>query len=96
MKRKANKRANGKGERLLCLTFPPDLIQFLDGLAWEILRKSGSQRKLDRMDLLRALVRVFKAGSFDVNGIRTEDEFVKALLAQIKDRRCPRSRRKRK
>lgn len=73
--------------RMLCLTFPADLIQFLDGLAWEMLRKSGTNSKLDRMAILRALVQVFKEGKFDVTGLRSEDEFVETLLSQIRARR---------
>jgi len=76
-----------RNNRMLCLTFPPDLIQYLDGLAWDILRKSGSQRKLDRMDLLRSLVLVFREGRFDITGIKTEDEFVQAVLMQIRKHR---------
>ncbi|MBI3097927.1 MAG: hypothetical protein HYY93_06715 [Planctomycetes bacterium] len=39
------------------------------------------------MTLLRGLVRAFRRGKFDVTGIRTEDEFVKSILAQIRERK---------
>lgn len=73
--------------KMLCLTFPPELIQFLDSLAWDLARESGCAHRLDRMTLLRGLVRAFRKGKFDVSGIHTEDEFVKSVLAQIRERK---------
>lgn len=89
------RKKQGRGRRMLCLTVPPELISFLDEFGWKLLKKSGCRRKLDRMQLVRALVRAFKEGRFDVSGIRTEDEFVKAILSQIKTKRAKRGNGKR-
>ena len=79
-------------KRLVSLTFPPDLVQFIDELSWKILKQSKSQRKLSRADLLRGLLTVFREAKFDLTGIESQEEFVESILSEIASRR--RKRRK--
>ena len=81
--------------RTLCLTFPHDLVLFLDDVRWQVLKKSGAHKKLNRMNVLRALARAFRKANFDLSGVRTEEEFVSRLLDQIKTRQ-PKNRKKSK
>ena len=73
--------------RTLCLGFPVELVNFLDHLAWEMLETSSCRHKLDRMSLLRALVRVLKESDFKIGGAENEDAIVEAVLRQIEERR---------
>ena len=78
--------------RTLCLTFPHNLVLFLDDVRWQVLKKSGAHKKLNRMNVLRSMARAFKEADFDLSGVRTEDEFVSRLLDQIQERR-PKNRK---
>ena len=90
---KASTQKRKTQDKKLCLTFPPELITFLDEFAWDLLKKSGCHRKLDREVILRGLVQAFHEGRFDVTGIRKEEEFVEALLSQIKKKKASRGKR---
>jgi len=86
------RRSNGKQEprsewRTLCLTFPVELVNFIDALAWEMLEESGCRHKLDRMSILRAVVRVVKEAGFKAGGAKSEDELAELVLRQIEERR---------
>ena len=69
------------------MTFPVELVNFIDHLGWELLENSGCRHKLDRMSILRAVVRVLKESEFKVGGARDEDELVKTVLRQIEERK---------